>query len=355
MSTKLVKNADPFSLSVVVPNFNDGKYLKRCLDSVCSQTILPNELIILDDASTDNSVKVINEAIYKYPFAKLIQNAINLGGGGVFNANKGLYSATGKYVLFLGANDLILPGLIQKIKESLEANPKAGLFSAMVWLIDEKDKYLHLHPSPILSLSEKFINPAECLKILETNGSWLTGQTTVYRREALIAAGGFDPSLGGLCDLLAAQVVACRLGAVFSPTPLAVMRLHSGAFLVDTLADSKKLESVLDEVTRKGVLSEPRLFTLKMLQRTKLRFYFSSLRLSLGSTTTHIQGKVNWFRRYALKLTQLIPVKLLNIRLALYFVIMRPFDILPFLYYRGLAYALIFRREKKAGRCPPNY
>ena len=355
MSQGFLQNDAPFSLSVVVPNYNDGKYLRRCIDSVCSQDVPPDECIILDDASTDNSVQVIAEAIRGHPFARIERNPKNLGQGGVPNANKGLSLAKSKFVYFLGANDLILPGLFRKVRESLEANPGAGLFSAMVWLIDEDDNYLRMHPSPVLSLSDTFITPQQCREIMASKGSWLTGQTTVYRREALIAAGGFNATLGGLCDLLAAQVVAARYGAAFSPSPLGVMRIHRGAFLVATVSEPKVLDAALDEVVRCGPLVEPKLFTADMLERTRLRFYFASLRLSLGATAAHIRTKVGGVRSAALALAQLVPASLPLIRTALYFLIMRPFDIHTTILYRCLGAAAVRARERAAGRYPPKY
>jgi glycosyltransferase involved in cell wall biosynthesis len=355
VSKDFLQNSAPFSLSVVVPNFNDGKYLKRCIDSVCSQDMQPYEFIILDDASTDNSVQVIEQAIHGYPFARLVHNPVNLGGGGVPNANKGLHMATGKFVYLLGANDLILPGLFRKVKESLEASPDAGLFSAMVWLMDEQGNYLRMYTSPVLSLSDTFIPPNTCRKIMSSQGSWFTGQTIFYRREALVAAGGFNATLGGLCDLLAAQVVASRYGAVYSPSPLGVMRIHGGAFLVATVSDPKTLDAALDELVRLGPLVEPKLFTQDMLERTRLRFYFASLRLSLGASGSHIRSKVGRLRSVALALAQMIPAQFPQLRTALYLFIMRPFDILPAIWYRGFGAAVVRAREKSAGRYPPNY
>jgi len=354
MNTVIAQDGEPFSLSVVVPNFNDAKYLKRCIESVVAQDISPDEFIILDDSSTDNSVKVISEAIHGYPFARLVQNPVNLGQGGVPNANKGLQTARCKYVYFLGANDFVLPGLFRKMKECLEANPEAGLFSAMVWLVDEDDHYLRMHPSPVLSLQDKFLPPQQCREVMASKGSWLTGQTTVYRREALIEAGGFDATLGGLCDLLAAQVVASRYGAVFSPSPLGVMRIHRGAFLVATVTDPQILDAALDEVARRGPLVAPLLFTPGMLQRTRQRFYFASLRLSLGATIKHIQSNSGVLRRMALSMADVVPKSFGAVRTALYFLIMRPFDILPTLWYRMLGAGIIQLRERVANRYPPH-
>jgi cellulose synthase/poly-beta-1,6-N-acetylglucosamine synthase-like glycosyltransferase len=346
-----MQDAAPFSLSVVVPNFNDAKYLQQCIESVVTQDVPPDEFIILDDASTDNSIEVIEAAIRGYPFARLERNPENLGQGGVPNANKGLSLATSKFVYFLGANDLILPGLFRKMKECLEQHPEAGLFSGMVWLVNEDGNYLRMHPSPVLSLQDTFIPARRCRDIMASKGSWLTGQTTVYRREALLEAGGFSASLKGLCDLLAAQVVASRYGAAFSPSPLGVMRIHRGALLVATVADSTSLENILDEVAVRGPQAEPALFSPAMLERTRLRFYFASLRLSQGATLPHVKTRVGPLRRAALALTGAMPKPL---HTALYFLVMRPFDVLPTLWYRLVGASLILLREKLAGRVPPS-
>jgi len=350
MNSTFHQNEVPFSLSIIIPNFNDAKFLKECIDSIVTQSVTPDELIILDDASTDNSIEVISKAISSYPFARIEHNPVNLGFGGVPNANRGLQLAKSKYVYFLGANDFILPGLIEAIKNGLEAYPQAGVFSAMVWLVNEQSDFLQIHRSPVLSLQQKFFPAKQCQEMMIKSGSWLTGQTLVYRREALLEAGGFRVSLKGLCDLLAAQVVVSRYGAVFSPSPLGVMRIHAGALLVDTLVDTKLLEEILNEVALAGFAIEPKLFTPAMLKRTRLRLYFASLRLSKGKTLNHVVSKVGFIRKFALSLTTLLPIKLYT---PAFFVIMRPFDVIASIWYRAIGSSYVILREQMLRQYPP--
>ena len=352
MNPLFLQNDSLFSLSVVVPNFNDAKYLRQCIESVVTQEVPPDEFIILDDASTDNSIEVISKAIAGYPFARIEHNPVNLGLGGVPTANKGLGLAKSKYVYFLGANDFILPGLFKKMKEGLERYPQAGVLSGMVWLVNQGGQFMKIHRSPVLSLQDRFFPAGVCRKMMIQNGSWLTGQTLVYRREALIEAGGFRESLKGLCDLLAAQVVVSRYGAVFSPSPLGVMRIHEGALLVNTLADAKLLEHILDEVEHSGSALEPKLFNSEMIRRTRLRLYFASLRLSQGATLDHILLRVGTIRRYALKVATKFPRAL---HTGLYFLIMRPSDAITSFWYRGLGGVYIELQQRIAGQIPPVY
>ena len=63
---------DKFSVSVIVPNYNNEKYLRQCLDSILSQTYSIKELIIYDDCSTDESRKILKEYAEKYKIVQVI-------------------------------------------------------------------------------------------------------------------------------------------------------------------------------------------------------------------------------------------------------------------------------------------
>ena len=337
------------NLSVIIPNRNDSKYLRRCIDSVIKQSITPFELIILDDVSTDNSIEVITSAIQGCDFAKLHINQKNLGA--TENSNYGLGMATGKYVFFLGANDFILPGLFARAQECLSRHP-AGIWSGMVWVVDEQDNFIRMHPSPIISLYDKYFPPQKCRNMMYSMGNWMTGQTTIYLREALVEVGGFDPSLKALTDLMAAQVVASRYGASFSPAPLGVMRIHEGAFLTKTLDDISLLNSILLDIKTRGPQKEPALFTSKMLSRTKLRFYFASLRLSKGSTLVAIQKEIGLLRGSILILSRFIPNELTLFRTGFFFIIMRPFDLFSTIWFRIILQIIVRLKQYLAGNTP---
>lgn len=92
--------------SIIVPVYNGEKYLRECLDSIVSQDFNDYELIIIDNASVDNSISIIYEYCQKYAFIKLLQN----------KENKGLLqsritaaeNALGDYLMFIDADDYLL-------------------------------------------------------------------------------------------------------------------------------------------------------------------------------------------------------------------------------------------------------
>ena len=76
------------TVSVIVPNFNHAEYLPRCLTALIEQSVLPQEIIVIDDASTDDSAQIAREFARRHPIIEVHQNARNHGV--VYGANLGL-------------------------------------------------------------------------------------------------------------------------------------------------------------------------------------------------------------------------------------------------------------------------
>ena len=95
-------------ISVIIPIYNVEKYLSRCLESVINQTYKNLEIILVNDGSTDNSSKIIQQ--YYDPRIKII-NKIN---GGLSSArNAGLKICTGDYITFVDSDDWIELDMIE--------------------------------------------------------------------------------------------------------------------------------------------------------------------------------------------------------------------------------------------------
>ena len=99
-------------VSIIIPVYNSEKYLRQCLDSVVNQTLKEIEIIIINDGSTDNSLKIIQEYANKYQNLKLIDKENE----GCYKArNIGLENATGEYVAFLDSDDYIEHNIYEKL------------------------------------------------------------------------------------------------------------------------------------------------------------------------------------------------------------------------------------------------
>ncbi len=115
-------------VSIVTPVFNSERFLRDTIQSVQSQSYGDWELLLIDDASTDGSVAVIQTAQNEDTRIKLLQNERNMGAG--YSRNQGIKAATGEYVAFLDADDLWAADKLKKHVAFAEANSRAFTFTA---------------------------------------------------------------------------------------------------------------------------------------------------------------------------------------------------------------------------------
>ena len=93
-------------VSVIIPNYNGCNFLEECIKSVLSQTIVPDEIIVSDDASTDQSVKILKELAAKYSVIKLLERKKNVGLA--VNKHEAVMASSSKYVTFLDSDDFYI-------------------------------------------------------------------------------------------------------------------------------------------------------------------------------------------------------------------------------------------------------
>ena len=123
-------------VSIIIPVYNTGKYLKECLDSVLNQDIKCSvEIIIVDDGSTDNSYEII-KGYRKYDNVIIIKQD-NRGFSGA--RNRGLDEATGKYIMFMDSDDILNDNAIQKLFDYAE-NYNADIIMGSYSTFPEPDK-----------------------------------------------------------------------------------------------------------------------------------------------------------------------------------------------------------------------
>lgn len=117
-------------LSIVIANYNYGRFLEEAIQSVLSQSCQDFELIICDAASTDNSVEIIKK------YANRIAWWCSEKDKGQSDAfNKGFSHSSGRFLTWLNADDVLMPGTIEKLKTATETHPQCEWFvGGVVWL-----------------------------------------------------------------------------------------------------------------------------------------------------------------------------------------------------------------------------
>src|SRR5262249_12339954 len=120
MSTEPLPTSGPL-VSVLVPSFNGARYLREALDSILAQTYRSLEVILLDDASTDDTPAIAREYL---PRITYVRQPANLG---IYdNVNQGIARARGELVATYHADDVYLPDMVASQVAYLEAHPGVG-------------------------------------------------------------------------------------------------------------------------------------------------------------------------------------------------------------------------------------
>lgn len=124
-------------ISIIIPVYNVEVYLKECLNSVINQNFQNYEIICVDDASTDNSVKILFEYIEKQDNIKVIRHSENKGLSAA--RNTGLAYAAGKYIWFIDSDDLILPDSLMELYTIAEKAQTDIVFFNLVRMYKDTD------------------------------------------------------------------------------------------------------------------------------------------------------------------------------------------------------------------------
>jgi glycosyltransferase involved in cell wall biosynthesis len=266
-------------LSVVLTSYNYARFLPAALDALAVQTRRPDELIVIDDNSNDDSVAVITSFLSRFADARLIRNPVNLGT--IANLNRGLELARGTVIYFAAADDIAYSKLLERGMALLEAHPKAALFSARSDIIDAEGTRRGTLATATPLREPGFIGPDAVAAQLMRDDNWLTGNTTLYHRDALTAAGGFAAELGSFCDGYVSRLLALRHGACFSPEVLGAWRRHAGGYAWSQTADWAQARHLV-AVVRRRIEADGAEFPPGYAHRWAQRYLFGARRFALA-------------------------------------------------------------------------
>lgn len=192
-------------VSIVVPNFNYANFLERRFQSILDQSISSREIIFLDDASVDDSVKLVKEK-YKDLIAKSDVNSVNSGSPFV-QWNKGVRLSSGKYIWIAEADDTCAPNFLEKAISVLEDNSSVGLVYCHTLPVDVNDRILdenffisYVSDLDVSRWLKDFQNSGidEVRDYISRKNTITNVSGVVFRREAYLKA-GYAPETMRMC------------------------------------------------------------------------------------------------------------------------------------------------------------
>lgn len=174
-------------ISIVLNTYNSSRFVQETIKSVLGQSFCDFEMIVIDDGSTDNTLKIVrsfeDNRIHVYSY----QN-----GGIAISRNRGIEKASAEYISFLDHDDIWHRDKLSCQLKALQESPKSALVYSWVNVIDESGNFIRA-----LSKTHK---SGHIYKDLLLKNFLMTASNPLIRTSALVAIGGFDETIYGADD-----------------------------------------------------------------------------------------------------------------------------------------------------------
>ncbi|MFA5131373.1 MAG: glycosyltransferase [Patescibacteria group bacterium] len=247
-------------VSIIICTYNRANYIAKALDSILMQTYQNYEVLVVDDASSDNTEEVVKKYLPQDARIKYFKNSNNLGIAR--SRNKGVGLAQGEYIAMLDSDDYWLSAdKLAKQIAVLELDKAVGLIGTGIICIDENDKEIK---KDIFAVGDYDIRS----RILAKNQ--FMQSSVVFRKEAYKLAGGYQEKFIVCEDLDLWLAIGNKYKFANLIEPMVAYRLHSGG-----ISKSRKLEiaKTTDEIIDKYKKNYPHYLRAKF--KSLLRIIFS--------------------------------------------------------------------------------
>lgn len=230
-------------VSIVIPAYNQGRFLSRAIESCLGQTHEDVEIIVVNDGSTDDT-PLIAQSYQQYPNVKIIHQE-NTGLPGA--RNRGIREASGEYLCFLDSDDYYDPEKIELQAEILDSDEAIDFVYCDIVMVDGEGNPVEDDYSVGNARDELSGDIFPSL----LQGGYFPPHTVMVRRECLEKAGGFDPDLGGHADYeLWLRLAASGCRAYYLDRKLAYYRTYPTSMSKDWNHMDQTRQETLIKITR---------------------------------------------------------------------------------------------------------
>lgn len=268
-------------LTAIVPNYNHAHSIEKSIDCLNNQFYKPDEIIIIDDCSTDNSLDVIETLCSKYKNIVVFKCKKN---GGVNSAlNRGLALAKGQFIYCGSADDFVRPALFKELLFCGLDNENCGFITSEAEIQNSNGNRVGIRPTVLLAKKNKFINRNEIRKFLEKSDNLFLSVATIYNTDHLRGLGGFDENLGPFSDSFVLRQLALRYGVIFVPRVLGVWVYDEQSYSQKVIGRSEELSKLIEACYQKALNDPYFSYEYSNLLRKRLIFFSCRRGINLSS------------------------------------------------------------------------
>ncbi|QPF86541.1 glycosyltransferase family 2 protein [Bradyrhizobium genosp. L] len=264
------------TVDVVIPCYNYGRYLESCVNSVLSQSIADVRILIIDDASTDNSQAVAESIAACDRRVSLLAHPQNMGH--IKTYNEGIAWLESDYFLLLSADDLLVPGTLERAIRIMDDNPD------VVMTYGDGIEWNDAFPLPAILPSEgNWVRQDLLRDMCGCGANLVVTATAVVRTSAQLAVGDYDIALPHSADMALWLKFAAHGAIAKIHAAQAIYRRHasnmSEAYYARKLLDYQQRKAAFDSffLTTDGLSSDSDALRVKADQKLARLAYWSGV------------------------------------------------------------------------------
>lgn len=219
-------------ISVVMPVYNEERFLGEAIESVLAQTYKDFELIILNDGSKDRTLEIAQSYAQRDPRIR-VESHTNIGLA--LTNNRGLALARNEWVARMDGDDLLMPNRLESNVAFLKEHPECDVVAGWCKHIDEDGRIIGKGETP-MTTHEAVRKLYEANELIGLNSC-----TTLFRKSAVLAIGGYRPQFSVTEDAdMWTRLVESGGKILIQPAYLAKYRKHAGSVSVSQARAQKQ-------------------------------------------------------------------------------------------------------------------
>jgi glycosyltransferase involved in cell wall biosynthesis len=182
-------------VDVIIPCYNYGRFLDQCVNSVLGQVGVDVRVLVIDDASPDNTAEIAGALARENPRVTVIRHSTNKGHINTYN--EGIEWASADYMLLLSADDYLLSGALRRAAELMDAHPQVGFTFGNVIELDDNGNEMPLQSiiKPTNDPNKRILKGRELIELTGAEGNQVVTCSAVVRTELQKYLGGYREEL----------------------------------------------------------------------------------------------------------------------------------------------------------------
>lgn len=233
----LKPKGDGIRFTIISPTYNHAKYIPQNLESLLGQDYPNFEVIVVNDASTDETHEVLTEFARKDK--RIVYHRLEKNKGTMGAFNEGWKLATGDMVYGSASDDyLATPHFLRQVSDAMEKAPQAAGAFGMAEMVSANDG------TPMGMLGgivghHGYVSAENCWKAFLTHSAIIPGVSCVWRKDLVDLIGGYPEELGPQSDYFVNHALPAMTGVVFLPKKVAVHRMSTKSYNADNTFEKR--------------------------------------------------------------------------------------------------------------------